>query len=345
MDEFAEWDDLTHIRRRPGMYIGGTDARGVLGTVFESIDNAIDQFLAHKATQVVVKVSGNNIVVCDDGPGYPFDLHDDRGMSLGTSYLTTLHSTNTADDHSPHIHCFSIGCGLFCLNALSEKLTISAWRSGSLWRQEFSRGVPLTEAAIVQTGTGRGTTVDFVLDSQIFPNPRPDSKQLREELRRMAFMFPRLIVHHQDESFVFTNGLADLVRDRIDHPAVLDSRISVSEAWKSRPVFYINKDCGDFQIQAAAYSDTSPETEWLCFANGARSFEEGTHREAFQHALVRRVGWRPAIAAVSVIMTSPQFVGPTRSKLDVPQMKTAFVDAISPDLKNYCTVHQLGRYS
>ena len=161
----------------------------------------------------------------------------------------------------------------------------------------------------------------------------------------MAFLFPGLNVRYQDESFVYTNGLADLIRDRIDHPAVLDSKITASDAWKSRPMFYMNKDCGDFQIQAAAYGDSSPETEWLCFANGACSLEEGTHREAFQQALVRRVGWRPAIAAVSVIMTSPQFVGPTRSKLEVPQMKTAFVDAISPDLKNYCTVHKLGRYS
>ena len=337
----SSWTDLEHIRKRPGMYVGCTTTQGVLVVVFEAIDNAIDQFLAGQASRVAVAVRGNNVTVTDDGAGFPFDTLDEHGQSMGTKYLTNHHNSNTADDHSPHIHCFAYGCGLFSLNALTERLTISSWRNGRLWRQEFSRGVPAHAAALIPTEeSGKGTTLGFIIDPQIFPKSEPNLEALGGKLKTAAHLFPGLQVQFQDITYCFPNGLGDLIQERL---AELQHAIPVDDPWRERPPFYTQVACEDFSIQAAAYGDARDETEWLTFANGACTVEEGTHRTAFQQALVRRVGWRPAVAAVSVTMHQPHFAGPTKTQLDVPTMKDAFVDAITPDLKRYCAEHRIGK--
>lgn len=332
------------------MYIGCTSSVGAITVAFEAIDNAIDQFLSKQATKVSVTVEDNRIVISDDGAGYPFDLYDENGDSLGTHYLTTLHNKNTADDHTPHIHCMTIGVGLFCLNAVTERLTVSSWRNGSLWRQDFSRGVALNAADVVQSGTGRGTTVDFILDTQIFQGLgsnlrglRLDLDRLAEQLKLRAYIFPGLKILFQGNEYMYRDGMADLIRERIAQP-ISRSRIAVSDAWMDRPVFYMRYDCNDFQMQAAAFGETVDKTEWLAFANGACSLEEGTHCMAFKQALARRVHWRPSIAAISVVMNNPEFSGPTKTRLDIPSMKNAFVEAISPNLKEYCLKNRLGMY-
>ena len=333
--------DRELIRKRPGMYVGCTTHQGVLVVVFEAIDNAIDQFLAGQATQIEVRVSGNDVTVTDDGAGLPFDVLDEHGQSLGTKYLTNYHNSNTADDHSPHIHCFAAGCGLVSLNALTERLAISSWRNGGLWRQEFSRGVPAYAAALIPTDeTGRGTTLEFTIDSQIFPKSEPDVAKLGDHLKTAAYLFPGLKVQFQDNVYCFPNGLGDMIQERV---ADLAHALSVGNPWRERAHFYTHVTYRDFCIQAAAYGEASDETEWLTFANGARTLEEGTHRTAFQQALVRRAGWRPAIAAVSVTMHEPHFAGPAKTRLDMPTMKDAFVDAITADLKRYCEEHGIGK--
>ncbi|MEX0726208.1 MAG: hypothetical protein WD065_08065 [Planctomycetaceae bacterium] len=338
-------NDLESIRTRAPRYIGDKSTRGVHIVVFEAIDNAIDQFLRKDATRIVVSVDGKHVIVSDDGAGYPFDRLDNEGHSLGTTYLTSFHDKNTADDHVPHVHCLTIGCGLFCLNALSEKLIVSSWRNGQFWRQEFSRGLALTAAQVVTTGIGRGTTVDFVIDSQIFPNSAPDVLRLGSQVMSSAYLFPGLRFLYQEKEYCFVNGLKDLVSDHVANP---ESRISGPDAtsnWSDRPVFYTQHECDDFYLQAAAFGETDQETEWLMFANGAQSFAGGTHLVAFRQVLSRRVRWRPAVAAMSVTMMNPQFSGPTRTFLDVPQMKKAFVEALSPDLRAYCEKYGIGRFA
>jgi DNA gyrase subunit B len=339
MESLSTWIEL--IRSRPGMYVGSVAPQGVLVVVFEAIDNAIDQFLAGHATQLGVSVIGNRVTVTDDGAGFPFDVIDENGQSLGTRYLTTYHNSNTADNHSPHVHCFAVGCGLCSLNALTERLTVSSWRDGQLWRQEFSRGAPAYEATTIPIDeSGRGTTLEFTIDSQIFPKSEPDIAKLGDQLKTAAYLFPGLSVRFQDATHCFPRGVGDLIQERI---ADLKHDLPVDDPWRERSHFYMQLKCKDFDIQAAAYGDASGKTEWLAFANGARTFEEGTHQMAFQQALVRRVGWRPAIATVCVTMHQPHFAGPARSRLDVPTLKNAFVDALTPELKQYCKQHGIGK--
>ena len=121
--------------------------------------------------------------------------------------------------------------------------------------------------------------------------------------------------------------------------------VEASQMWHDRPVFYSQHKYNHFEIQAAAFGDADNETEWFTFANGGQTLDGGTHQAAFQQALVQSVRWRPAIAAISVTMMNAKFSGPSRSWLDVPEMKNHFVDAISPDLKDFCKSHRIGKYT
>jgi DNA gyrase subunit B len=338
--------DLEHIRMRPGMYIGCTNQRGVQTLVFEAIDNAIDQFLGGRSSEVRVEVDGVRVVVSDDGPGYPFDVPDESGTSsLGEQYLTTFHNSNTADNHSPHVHCMVIGCGLIALNALSVSLVISTWRNGRLWRQEYSRGRARSAPRVVDTGNGCGTRMEFVIDSEIFPGLEVDEAHLLSQLKVCSFLFPGLRIRFQDRSFFAPNGLADMVRERMMRKEACDQESPPSDCGTSTPVFFINSECDQFTLQVAASGTTASETFWEPFANGTRSIEEGTHFEVLQQVLARRVRWRPAMAAISVIMKEPRFAGPTKTHLDMPEMKDLLVKAIAPPLKDYCQQHRLGRYA
>lgn len=344
----SELSDREHVRKRPGMYIGSVDERGVLHLVFEAIDNAVDRFLRHEAIQVVISIEKDQVTVTDDGNGYPLDQFDLDGFSLGSKYLTQIHNQNTADEHVPHVHCMSFGAGLFTLNSLTEKLHVCSWRNGECWKQEFSRGIASSDARVIGEGNGRGTTVDFILDSQIFPITHPNVTKLGKLLKPVPYLFPGLRLVFQGTEFRCENGLAGFVLDRFETPETPETaepQYANRDRWVNRTAFYLHHTCDEFDLQVAAFGETDAETEWLGFANGGPSFEGGTHVEALRHSLAEQVGWKPAIASISAILMSPQFSGPTRTRLDIPEFSQRFKNVIAPSLFEYCNQWQLGNFA
>lgn len=319
----GEFTDLEHIRLRPGMYIGCTTSRGLHHLFHELLDNSIDQFLGGKATFVYSATTGDKLYFRDDGPGLPFDQPGPGSDSLATHYLTQIRrGTPTADGHTPHIHMGGWGCGLRIVTALTEACTVTSWRHHNRWQQTFSRGIKDGPPDTVSQGEMRGTEFRLTIDRDLFLN---DWCQQRIDQRLMdaAFLFPGFRVGSPNLDFVASQGLADLAANI----AVKNGCENVDRVW------WFNETFDDLHIQAAL-AGTSDETDWRCFANGSTSIESGTHLTALKR-VVSACKIKPVIAMIHVILRSPRFAGPTRTKLDVPEIVSPIYRALKPNLKAF----------
>jgi len=319
-----EMTDLEHIRERPSMYVGCTSTRGLHHIVDELLDNSIDQFLAQNVTTVRVKASNSVVEFEDDGPGLPFDQPHETAQTLATSYLTEVRRDSpTADGHTPHVHLGGFGCGLFVVTALTETCTVESWRADELWTQSFSRGVALGPAKTIPDENGRGTKFRISVDREIF-DADFSPELIEQRLESAAYLFPGLVLETPTNNFRADRGLADM------------SAKVATESGASDPnrTWWINELFGDIHIHAAIAGTTEGETSFSAFANGREIVENGTHTEALQLAL-SDCGLKPAVASIHVIMQNPQFSGPTRSKLDVPEIFQPIYDALKPSLEKF----------
>jgi DNA gyrase subunit B len=322
MDELS---DLEHIRQRPSMYIGATNQFGIQVLAFEAVDNALDQFLAGKATRVDVQLDGQTMRVKDNGEGYPFDRLDENGDSVGEKYFTQIHKQNTADDHVPHVHANGFGAGLFALCALTQRLKITSVRRGKQYCQEYSRGVAQSSLTSLDSNEPSGTEIEFELDEQIFNDQLVDQQLLSAKLRRQSFLFPGLSVGFQGEVYGPTAGLIDLIK----------YEMSIDEA----PAFSFSVRANGTIISAAAMGNivegnTQQKTQVFSFANAVPTFEESSHVIGLKRAL-QRTKWRPAAAAISVILSDPRYAGPTRQVLDVPGLEKKISDILAVSIRQF----------
>jgi len=354
MDE--KLSDVEHVRKRPGMYIGDTTARGLHHLPGELIGNSIDEFLRDRATRVAVSIKEDGVVtVTDDGSGLPFDAPSMQGMdSFACDCFSNFHRTPSVDNHAPHVHFYSpIGVGLVVVNALSEFMSVESWRNGKLYRQSFSRGV--VSSALEQSDGSdadpffqnsnkpdRGTRIIYKADPEIFGEQLTDASCLRSRMFDAAHLHPGIVIELQNERYCAPGGLGDLVSFNSFVPAA--------------DCFVLNTMHDEVAIHAAAssstlrsvaiFNDSDEVTQWTTWANGTRTIygkTSGTHQDAFAEAL-ESVGWRPRIAMIHVVMHQPKFAGPTKTLLDVPEKKAAMVEALIPALEKYCEARGLGRF-
>lgn len=311
------------IRKRPSMYIGDTRTRGLHHLLFELIDNVADQFLAGTASEVSVQADENSILVSDDGPGLPFDEKAESGVPLATEYLTTIHRRATADAHTPHLHFAGFGCGLSVLTALSEQTTIRSWRNGRRWELTFCRGEPAGQAIVIESGEGRGTTIQFRPDPGIFGDYWIDESELDAQLKVVSHLLPGFRVMFNGNLLYSQNGLADWCSEFADS--------------ESSSPMSVQMKLDDFEVQAAAIG-SAEETKWISFANGNRTVEGGTHLTAFKQ-VINRFGWKPAVAMIHVTLHSPEFAGPTRARLVAPKIQTPIEQALGDIVRDYCRMN------
>ena len=317
-----ELTDLEHIRTRPSMYIGDTTARGLHHLVDELLDNSIDQFLAEKVTKVRVKASESIVEFEDDGPGLPFDQPHETAQTLATSYLTELRRNSpTADGHTPHVHLGGWGCGLRLVTALTETCKVESWRDGKLWTQSFSRGFALGPAKLIPGENGRGTKFQISVDREIFKADF-SPELIDQRLTSVGYLFPGLVMETPTINFRADRGMADLAAKQATESGASDP----NRTW------WINELFGDIHVQAAFAGITEGETSFSAFANGREIVEKGTHADALKLAL-SDCDLKPAVASIHIIMQNPQFSGPTRSKLDVPEIFQPIYDALKPSLE------------
>ncbi len=355
-DQIQVLEGLDPVRKRPGMYIGGTGVEGLHHLVWEIVNNSIDEVMAGRATTVdVTLLEDGGVRVTDDGAGIPVDKHK-TGSQIGKSaletVLTVLHAGGKFGGGGYKVSGGLHGVGVSVVNALSTTLVAEVRRDGKLYKQEYKDGVPQTEVKVVgkyDTG-GTGTTITFWPDTKIFETVVFSYDDILEYLRRQAYLTKGVHAFLSDEKtgkrfgFYFEGG----IRSYVQH-------MNMGKAAIHEPPFYAQKTIKDTEVEIALqYNDSYTETTKF-FANNIPNPEGGTHSEGFRRALTRSINdyarkngllkeneenltgedTREGITVViSVRLPDPQFEGQTKSKLGNPEIR-GYVEQVFSEMFNY----------
>ena len=344
-------EGLEPVRRRPGMYIGSTDQRGLHHLVWELVDNSVDEALAGHCDEIVVTLhTDGSMSVRDDGRGIPVDKMDD-GRSALEVVLTVLHAGGKFGGGGYKVSGGLHGVGLSVVNALSERLEARVFRDGKEFTQAYVRGVPQTPVQTVGKSTARGTLIRFWPDPQVFPETAFDRDQILHRLREMAFLNKGLQIVLVDEAlgypytFYFEGGILAFVR-YLNHGKGLVNQVP----------FYVDREVETTQIEVALqYNQTFVENV-LAFANNIHTAEGGSHMTGFRAALTnalnryaRKAGLlkesdpnltgedvREGLTAViSVKLLEPQFEGQTKTKLGNAEVQGHVSTVLTDGLSQY----------
>jgi len=352
VEQIQVLEGLQPVRRRPGMYIGTTDVRGLHHLITELVDNSVDEALAGEADRIVVTLHADGSVsVADNGRGIPVGIHPTEGRSSLEVVLTVLHAGSKFGGGGYKVSGGLHGVGVSVVNALSEKLQVWVHRDGKEHFQEYRRGAPLAPVRALGKSDSRGTVVRFWPDPQIFPDTRFDRQTILHRLREMAYLNKRLALMLDDEregfayTFYFEGGILAFVR-HLNHGKGLVNQIP----------FYVDRQADSTQIEIALqYNQTFVENV-LSFANTIHTAEGGAHLTGFRAALTnvlnryaRKAGLlkdsdpnltgddvREGLTAViSVKLLDPQFEGQTKSKLGSAEVQGQVSAVLSDALGQY----------
>jgi DNA gyrase subunit B len=345
-------EGLEAVRRRPGMYIGSTDDRGLHHLVWEVVDNSIDEAMAGHATTIYVTIENDGtVVVQDDGRGVPVGKHSTGKDALEVVH-TVLHAGGKFGGGGYKVSGGLHGVGVSVVNALSEWLRVESARDGSVWMQEYERGKPRKPVAkIGPQGDRRGTRTSFRADPEMFETTEYSFETISQRLRESAYLTKGVWITLRDErldrerSFYFEGGLQSFVRHLNRNKEVLHNR----------PI-YVERKEGNTAVEVALQYNDSYTENVLAFANNINTVDGGTHVTGFRAALTsslndwaRRAGVlkeadgnlsgddvREGLTAViSVKLTDPQFEGQTKAKLGNAEVKGQVQAAVSDSLAQY----------
>jgi DNA gyrase subunit B len=340
-DSIQVLEGLDAVRRRPGMYIGSTDARGLHHLVWEVVDNSIDEAMAGHASYIEVTIlADGSIRNADDGRGVPVGKQKQTGKDALEVVHTVLHAGGKFGGGGYKVSGGLHGVGVSVVNALSESLTVESVRDGTIYTQSYVRGQPVAAVKALGPAHGRrGTTTIFRPDPLVFESVEVSFDTVAQRLRESAYLTKGVHIRLVDErvsparekSFHFEGGLASFVRYLNKGKDVLNLR----------PIAIEKRD-GPTQIEVAIqYNDSYSETV-LAFANNINTVDGGTHVTGFRAALTtslndwaRRQGLiketksnlsgddvrEGLTAVVSVKLTDPQFEGQTKAKLGNADVK------------------------
>ena len=347
-------EGLEAVRRRPGMYIGSTDVRGLHHLVWEVVDNSIDEAMAGHATIVTVTIhQDGKLTVEDDGRGVPVGRHSTGKDALEVVH-TVLHAGGKFGGGGYKVSGGLHGVGVSVVNALSSWLRVETARDGSVWSQEYSLGKPLGPVTKVgPQGDRKGTRTTFQADADMFDTTEYTFDTIVSRLRESAYLTKGVWITLRDErnererSFYFEGGLVSFVRHLNRN----------KETLHVRPI-YVDRRDGSSTIEVALQYNDSYTENVLAFANNINTVDGGTHITGFRRALTRSINdWakRAGVlkeadnnlsgddvregltAVVSVKLTDPQFEGQTKAKLGnaevAGQVEGAVADAIAQYLE------------
>ena len=333
-------EGLDPVRKRPGMYIGGTGIEGLHHLVWEIVNNSVDEVMAGRATTVeLTMLADGGIRVADDGAGIPIAKNKTTGKSSLETVLTVLHAGGKFGGGGYKVSGGLHGVGSSVVNALSTRLLAEVYREGKAWSQEYAVGKPRAEVKSTGPSDQTGTTISFWPDASIFESTEFDADKILEYLRRQAYLTRGLRVKFHDErtdtryGFYFEGGIRSYVQHLNHDKDVINE-----------PPFYVQKTVGDNEIEIAVqYADTYTETAKL-FANNIPTNGGGTHEAGFRRALTRVINdyarknglikeneenltgddVREGMSLVlSVKLPDPQFEGQTKDKLNNPELRSA----------------------
>ena len=350
-------EGLDPVRKRPGMYIGSTDARGLHHLVTEVVDNSIDEALAGYCTRISVEILSDGAVrVTDNGRGIPVGVIEKEGKSAVEVVLTKLHAGGKFGSGGYKISGGLHGVGVSCVNALSEWLVAEVRQGGKLYRIRFNRGVAERPLAEIGPAEGSGTTITFYPDGDIFETLDFNYDTMKTRLRELAYLNKGLTIEIADERveparrevFCYEGGIVSFVE------SLNRNKDTIFEN-----VVYFDAQYVDSEIEVAMqYNDSYTDTI-LAFANNINTEEGGTHLDGFKAAITKVIndyGKKAGIlkeadklsgedvregltAVISVKLAEPQFEGQTKTKLGNSSMRAAVAKSVTEGLGTYLEEH------
>ena len=353
-------DGLEPVRKRPGMYIGSTDERGLHHLVIEIVDNSIDEAIAGHCDKINVTINEDGgITVADNGRGIPTGIHKKENKSAVEVVLTKLHAGGKFGGSGYKISGGLHGVGLSCVNALSEYLKVEVFQNGNHYVQEYKRGIPQYPLKIDGSTLSRGTTITFVPDDAIFETTEFNYETLKARFREIAFLNKGLTINLTDkrpgreksDNFFFKGGIIEFV----------EYLNKGRDTFFPEP-FYVNSISNTSEVEVSfQYNDGYTEVI-NAYANNINTEEGGTHLVGFKNALSKVIidyatknrllkpneklsgeDCREGLTAViSVKLQDPQFEGQTKTKLGNSFMKglveKVVIDAFGDYLEEHPTI-------
>ncbi|PSP71238.1 DNA topoisomerase IV subunit B, partial [Halobacteriales archaeon QH_8_67_27] len=328
-------EGLEAVRKRPAMYIGSTDHRGLHHLVYEVVDNSIDEALAGYCDSISVTIHDDGSVsVSDDGRGIPVDTHEKYDKPAVEVVMTILHAGGKFDNKSYQVSGGLHGVGVSVVNALSESLTVEVMRDGTVWHQSFEHGQPegpLERVRDMDDDEETGTTIRFWPDTDIFEATEYDFSTLESRLRELAFLNSGVEIgladerDGTDETFRYEGGIREFVE-----------YLNETKEPLHQDVIYFENEEQDIHVEVAMQGTNELQGSIHAFANNINTREGGTHLTGFKTALTRIVNdyadengllgeidenltgddIREGLTAViSIKHPDPQFEGQTKTKL------------------------------
>jgi len=339
---------LEAVRKRPGMYIGDTNSKGLHHLIYEVVDNSIDEAMAGYCNDIKVEITKEGTArISDNGRGIPTDIHEAEGISAATVVVTVLHAGGKFDKDTYKVSGGLHGVGVSVVNALSSSFKMTIHRNGKLHEQEFSKGIPLYELKVIGDTKKTGTTIEFFPDATIFRDGIEfNFDLLAERFKELAYLNPKISItfidHRDDKKEVlhFEGGIAQFVADintassKKEHNESTESKVISFSARVENDEKNGEKEVVEMDI-ALMYNDSYSEKVYS-FVNNIKTAEGGTHESGFRMALTRVVSnyldananarekdtkisgddvREGLVAIVSVRVPEPQFEGQTKGKL------------------------------
>jgi len=355
-EQITVLEGLEPVRKRPGMYIGGTGKDGLHHLIWEVVDNGLDEAMAGHAKNITVRILPDHVMsISDDGRGIPVDKHKKTKKSALETVMTTLHAGGKFGDGGYKVSGGLHGVGVSVVNALSEWLEVDVFRDGHAYKQRYERGAAQGNVKKVGTSKDTGTIVTFKADDQIFNQINFDAAVIIQHLRQQAYLTPGVRIAISDErdgaklsqyTFYFEGGIKSYVE-----------QLNLGRDIKNHNIFYANRDfSGDSQVEIALQYTDSFQEDVLSFANNIHTVEGGTHLTGFRTALTRTLNdyarkngllkekdenltaddvKEGLTAIVSVKLIEPQFEGQTKAKLGTPEMRSLVTQVMNEAFAEY----------
>ncbi len=358
-------EGMEAVRKRPGMYIGSTDQRGLHQLIYEVVDNSVDEFMAGHGNKIAVEVQGDGTVrVEDNGRGIPVEVHKATNVSTVETVMTTLHAGGKFGSKAYSMSSGLHGVGVSVVNALSTWLRVEVYRDGKMYHQEFSAGKAKTELEsqplMGEDVDKHGTVVSFRPDPEIFETVEFEYATLSQRFREMAYLNRGLEISFRSDwhvelwpnnqaTYYFEGGISSFVRSLNQNRTVLHSD----------PLYLEKQVNGSIVEVALQYNDSFTEFVYS-FANCVNNVDGGTHVTGFRSALTRVLndyGRKSKImkdsesnlsgeatrdgltAVISVKMTDPQFEGQTKRKLGNPEIRNQVEGVVAEGLGIFLEDH------
>lgn len=352
-DHITVLKGLEPVRRRPGMYIGGTDTKGYHHLLWEIVDNSVDEAINGFATQieVILHKDRRSVTVTDNGRGIPVDVKKEFNKSGLELVLTTLHAGGKFSSGQYQFSGGLHGVGSSVVNALSEELIARVKRDNMEWEQRYARGEAVSKVTRVGAARGTGTSIFFRPDQQIFGKQEFSAETIHFRLETKTFLHKGLKITFRDES----SGTSEVLQHEGGIADFLAKMVADRGKAPTTPqTFYFQREDG-IRIEAALQWTESHEETLRSYVNGIPTTQGGTHEQGLRQAIVKAVrsfieaaGLAPKnltlsaediregiVGVLSLYHHEPQFQGQTKERLGNPEVQTIVDSALRPALETF----------